>query len=199
MKAAANFRFYQRLIFPEGWRCDYSLSSDLFFLLRSTSPEKYQLQQIWLLMLHFFFFFFFLGEATVKPVMDVAPTQPRSRKAAPTNVWHSARWELAEKNTLTAAATKVFSKRNKGSAMRENVPHDQIQSRLTCGSLSRRGPAAGPSNSLKRPRSNHAPSGIGRAEAADWMRSYNHDRFGDKCSFSSVRGKLRRISISCRS
>lgn len=31
MKAAANFIFYQRLIFPEGWRCDYSLSSDLFF------------------------------------------------------------------------------------------------------------------------------------------------------------------------
>lgn len=61
MKAAANFRFYQRLIFPEGWRCDYSLSSDLFFLLRSTSQEKYQLQQIWLLMLHFFFFFFFGG------------------------------------------------------------------------------------------------------------------------------------------
>lgn len=80
MKAAANFRFYQRLIFPEGWRCDYSLSSDLFFLPRSTSPEKYQLQQIWLLMLHFFFFFF-SGEATVRPVMDVAPTQPPFTKS----------------------------------------------------------------------------------------------------------------------
>lgn len=39
---------------------------------------------------------FFLGEATVQPVMDVAPVQPTWREAAVTGTWQSLYWEPAE-------------------------------------------------------------------------------------------------------
>lgn len=195
MKAAANFRFYQRLIFPEGWRCDYSLSSDLFF-----SSSLYLSGEI---------------SASANLVADAALLLLRGSDSQTCDGCRASAAPFTKSDSdkcLALCAVGTRREKHPDSCCHQgvlkeeqeicyagNVPHDQIQSRLTCGSLSQRGPAAGPSNSLKRPRSNHAPSGIGRAEAADWMRSYNRDRFGDKCSFSSVRGKLRRISISCRS